>query len=215
MKNKKIFLSEKKLLQKFFTSKNINKFDVIDYFFEDRKKIIIFVPQSHVEKVFKKMCTAGAGVIGNYTHCSFRTIGIGTYMPQKSAKPYAGKKGTLEYTEEIRLELECDKNRLNIVVDAMLDSHPYEEVAYEIYDFTRRTNKTNGVYVHLKKSISNKDLISKINPALKSERILKEKINKIAVFNREFAEEDLVKLKELKIKTSLFQSEKTIKIVKT
>lgn len=215
MKSKKIFLSEKKLLQKLFLNKNIKRIDVLDYFFESRKKIIVFVPELHLEKVFKKMCNAGAGIIGNYTYCSFRTAGTGTYMPGKNAKPSAGTKGKLEFANEIKLELECDKRSLNIVIDAMLDAHPYEETVYEIYDFIKRTNKTNGVYVHLKESISNKDLISKINPLLKTEKILKEKINKIAVFSREFEENDFQKLKELKIKTSLFQSGKNIKIVKT
>lgn len=215
MKNKKILLSEKKLIQKLFSNKNINRIDILDYFFESRKKIIVFVPELHLEKVFKKMCTAGAGIIGNYTHCSFRTTGTGTYMPGSSAKPFAGKRGKLEYANEIKLELECDESSLNIVVDAMLSSHPYEAVAYEIYDFSRRTNMTNGVYIHFKKSISNKDLIAKINPALKTEKIFKERISKIAIFSREFEEEDLEKLKELKIKTSLFQSGKNIKIVKT
>jgi hypothetical protein len=219
MKNKKIFLSEKKILQKIFPDKNISKVDIIDFYFEKRKKIIVFVPENYVEKVFTKMCAAGAGIIGNYTHCSFRTSGTGTYMPQKNAKPFAGKSGKLEYAQEVKLELECDAESLNIVVDALYDSHPYEEIAYEIYDFTKRINKTNGVYVHLKKTINSKDLISKINPAidmsLKSEKIFKDKINKIAVFAREFDEEDFKKLKQLKIKTSLFQSEKNIKIVKT
>lgn len=215
MKNKKVFLSEKKLIQKFFSNKNIKRIDVLDYFYESRKKIILFVPGQHLEKVFKEMCNAGAGIIGNYTNCSFRTSGTGTYMPTKRARPFAGKKGKLEYTNEIKLELECDKSSLNIVVDAMLNSHPYEEVAYEIYDFTKRINKTNGACIHFKKSISNNDLISKINPLLKTEKILNERINKIAVFNREFEEEDIKRLKELKIKTSLFQSGKNIKIVKT
>lgn len=215
MKNKKIFLSEKKLIQKLFPDKNINRIDILDYFFEERKKIIVFIPELHLEKVFKKMCNAGAGIIGNYTNCSFRTAGTGTYMPGNSAKPFAGKRGKLEYANEIKLELECDKSSLNIVVDAMLNSHPYEEVAYEIYDFSRRTNMTNGVYVNFKKSISNKDLISKINPALKTEKIFNGRLSKIAVFIREFEEKDLKELKELKIKTSLFQSGKNIKIVKT
>lgn len=219
MKNKKIFLSEKKILQKFFPDKNISKVEIIDFYFEKRKKLVVFVPESYVEKVFNKMCAAGAGIIGNYTHCSFRTPGTGTYMPQKNAKPFAGKGGKLEYAKEVKLELECGADSLNIVVDALHDSHPYEEIAYEIYDFTKRTNKTNGVYVHLKKNINSKELISKINPSINSSmkpgEIFKGKINKVAVFAREFDKEDLKKLKQLKIKTSLFQSEKNIKIVKT
>ncbi|HEX2786356.1 MAG TPA: hypothetical protein VHP32_00490 [Ignavibacteria bacterium] len=219
MKNKKIFLSEKKILQKIFPDKNISKIEIIDFYFEKRKKIIVFVPENYVEKVFNEMCDAGAGIIGNYTHCSFRTPGTGTYMPQKNAKPFAGKSGKLEYAKEVKLELECGSDSLNIVVDALNDSHPYEEIAYEIYDFTKRTNKTDGVYVHLKKNINSKELISKINPSIdgsmKPGGIFKDKINKVAVFAREFNEEDLKKLKQLKIKTSLFQSEKNIKIVKT
>ena len=98
------------------------------------KKLVVYVPQPDAEKVFEAMARAGAGHIGNYSHCSFRAAGTGTFLPGEGSSPYAGTVGTLERAEEIRLETIVRAKDLRQVVGAMLASHPYEEAAYDVYD---------------------------------------------------------------------------------
>ncbi len=129
----------------------------------NRKKIVTFVPLGSVDKLTFDMASAGAGTIGNYTVCSFRMKGVGTFMPGKSAKPFAGKKGKISFEEEVRLEMECGINDLEGVIDALIKSHPYEEPAYEIYDFQKRTDKKTAFLCELKKKVSLEELIYRLN----------------------------------------------------
>lgn len=98
------------------------------------KKISVFVPGKHVDAVTEAMASAGAGRIGNYDWCSFRAEGLGTYMPNSRARPYQGHSGRLERAVETRLEMTVSAWNLQTVVDAMIAAHPYEEVAYDVYD---------------------------------------------------------------------------------
>ena len=97
------------------------------------KKLVTFVPKSHLEKVAKAMFEAGAGVIGDYSQCSFRLEGQGTFRGSESSNPYLGKAGQLETARETRLEVLVSEDKVNRVVYAMKSAHPYEEVAYDIY----------------------------------------------------------------------------------
>lgn len=96
-------------------------------------KIAVFVPESAVEQVRSAMADAGAGVIGQYTHCSFRTQGIGSFVPLPGAQPYIGSAGSLEEVEECRLEMVCVGSWVSGVIAAMIQAHPYDEIAYDVY----------------------------------------------------------------------------------
>lgn len=128
-----------------------------------RKKVVTFVPLKYVDKLTFDMSSVGAGKIGDYSVCSFRMKGVGTFLPGKSAKPFSGKKGKLAFEEEVRLEMECGNESLESVIDALLKSHPYEEPAYEIYDFSKRTNKHLAVRCDLKKKMTLEELIYRLN----------------------------------------------------
>lgn len=96
-------------------------------------KIAVFVPEEALESVRDAMSAAGAGVIGDYTHCSFRTAGTGTFLPTDEARPHVGTVGRLEETSEYRLEMLVSDTARDSVIAAMLAVHPYEEVAYDVY----------------------------------------------------------------------------------
>ena len=66
----------------------------------NKVKIIVTVPLKNVEEVRNSVCNAGAGVIGNYTHCSMSTKCIGTFKPNDNANPYIGENNKLEFVEE-------------------------------------------------------------------------------------------------------------------
>jgi len=96
-------------------------------------KLVIFVPVSHADIVRGAIGRAGAGQIGNYQFCSFSTRGQGRFLPTVGAKPAIGQVGKLEIVDEERIEVVCDQSRLDEVVLAIKAVHPYEEVAYDVY----------------------------------------------------------------------------------
>ncbi len=100
---------------------------------EDLKKIVVYVPQGYEENVQQAMCDAGAGFIGNYSHCSFAAEGIGTFLPLEGTNPFLGKQNTLERTKEVRLETIVPQSFCSVVLEAMKKAHPYEEPAYDVY----------------------------------------------------------------------------------
>lgn len=99
----------------------------------EKVKIVVFVPEAQVDAVLEAIGNAGAGKIGNYSHCSFSVKGIGRFLPLDGSNPAIGQIGKFEEVIEERLEFVCDKNHLENVIKAMKKTHPYEEVAYDIY----------------------------------------------------------------------------------
>lgn len=101
----------------------------------DNGSVIIetFVPEKDADKVRQAMGEAGAGRIGNYTHCSFSVKGIGRYRPEKGAKPAIGKIGKMEEVAEERITMQCERRLIKKVISAIKKAHPYEEVPIYIY----------------------------------------------------------------------------------
>ncbi|TDF96720.1 Nif3-like dinuclear metal center hexameric protein [Paenibacillus piri] len=97
------------------------------------KKLVVFVPVDHVERVRQALFQAGAGWIGQYSHCSFNMEGTGTFVPEAGSEPFIGNEGRLEQVKEIRLETIVPQSAERRAVQAMLKAHPYEEVAYDLY----------------------------------------------------------------------------------
>lgn len=100
---------------------------------EGYKKIAVYVPQGYEEIVKNAMCNAGAGFIGNYSNSTFQTQGIGTYKPLEGTNPFIGEIGKIEKVEEVKIETVVPQKYLEKVINAMLNVHPYEEVAYDVY----------------------------------------------------------------------------------
>lgn len=97
------------------------------------KKLVVFVPETHHDQVRQALGDAGAGAIGNYSHCTFNTPGVGTFVPQAGTNPFIGEQGKLEQVREVRLETIVSDRSQEQVIRAMLAAHPYEEVAYDLY----------------------------------------------------------------------------------
>jgi dinuclear metal center YbgI/SA1388 family protein len=96
------------------------------------KKLVVFVPQENTEELLEALHKAGAGNIGRYSHCSFRSAGKGRFKPGEEADPHIGQANKLEEVEEERLELIVPANIEQQVLHAMLQAHPYEEVAHYV-----------------------------------------------------------------------------------
>ena len=91
--------------------------------------LVTYVPESHADAVLTAIGDAGAGMIGNYSHCSFTVRGEGRFTPLDGAEPYLGAVGQPELVEEIRVECVVDREKLDAVVLALRAAHPYEEPA--------------------------------------------------------------------------------------
>jgi dinuclear metal center YbgI/SA1388 family protein len=97
------------------------------------RKLVVFVPEGNVDAVAKALAGAGAGVIGDYTECTFRTQGTGTFRGGDDANPYLGEKGLLEEVEEVRIETVVPAHAVDRAIDAATAAHPYEEVTLDVY----------------------------------------------------------------------------------
>ncbi|MBD1382123.1 Nif3-like dinuclear metal center hexameric protein [Metabacillus arenae] len=102
-------------------------------FTEPLKKLVVFVPKEKENVVREAIGNAGAGHIGNYSHCTFKSNGTGTFLPLEESIPYIGNKGSMEFVEEVRLETIFPAFLQKKIIKAMEKAHPYEEVAYDIY----------------------------------------------------------------------------------
>ena len=95
-------------------------------------KLVAFVPHDALDKVSRALFEAGAGRIGNYTSCSFRSAGTGTFFGEEGTNPSVGQSGKLETAEEVRLETVVPISRIEHVIRALRQSHPYEEPAFDL-----------------------------------------------------------------------------------
>lgn len=92
-----------------------------------RLMIVYGVPPEHLDSVLHAMAAAGAGVIGEYTHCSFVNAGTGRFLPSDAANPAYGARGQINQETEVRVETFCDRDKAKAVVQAIRAAHPYEE----------------------------------------------------------------------------------------
>jgi dinuclear metal center YbgI/SA1388 family protein len=97
-------------------------------------KIVTFVPAAEAGKVRDALTAAGAGRIGDYDSATFSTPGEGRFRPGEGADPVIGQVGQLEVVEEVRIEAVMPRVRRTAVVRALLEAHPYEEVAYDVVE---------------------------------------------------------------------------------
>ncbi len=98
-----------------------------------RVKIVTFVPRENADNVRRALGSAGAGVLGEYSFCSFSIVGKGRFLPSNKANPHIGESGVDEVVEEERVEVVCEKSKAKLAIAAMKKAHPYEEVAFDIY----------------------------------------------------------------------------------
>src|SRR6266850_4978257 len=95
-------------------------------------KLVVFVPRDAADKVADALFAAGAGRIGNYTSCSFRSPGTGTFFGEEGTNPAVGQAGQLDRADEVRIETILPILRVEEVIAALKKSHPYEEPAFDL-----------------------------------------------------------------------------------
>ena len=96
-------------------------------------KLAVFVPENDAEKLRNALGAAGAGKLGNYSHCSYSLKGTGRFLPEDAANPYIGTPGKAEEVAEQKVEVVFPAHLKEKVLDAMRKNHPYEEIAFDLY----------------------------------------------------------------------------------
>ena len=97
------------------------------------KKLVTFVPATHLALVQESLFNAGAGNIGNYDSCSYVLEGTGSFRGNENSNPFIGEKGKLSLEKESRLEVIFETIKESQIISTLKQNHPYEEVAYDIY----------------------------------------------------------------------------------
>ncbi len=96
-------------------------------------KLVTYVPNSAFDKVSSAVFEAGAGHIGNYSSCGFSVQGEGSFKASELSNPYVGEKNKLHVENELRFETVFPFYKKSEVISALKGTHPYEEVAYDIF----------------------------------------------------------------------------------
>lgn len=142
-------------------------------------KVVTFCPLKEAEKVRNAIFNAGAGVIGNYDECSFNINGEGTFKANKDAIPYVGEHDKRHTEDEVRIETIFPAHLQSTVVNALIEAHPYEEVAYDIYPIKNKHPKIGaGIIGDLKESLPAEKFLNHLKTNLKTNGIRYTPINK-------------------------------------
>lgn len=96
-------------------------------------KLAFFVPEENLEAVKQALFATGAGRIGDYDHCCWQILGQGQFRPLAGSDPHIGTQGVVETLPEWRVELVCSDELIRDAVTALKQAHPYEEVAYDVW----------------------------------------------------------------------------------
>ncbi len=99
----------------------------------DNDKWIVYVPAGNADAVRQAMFAAGAGHIGDYSHCSWGVTGTGQFLPHENASPTIGSVGSVERVVEDRVEMVAPARLRGHVLTALRTAHPYEEPAFDIF----------------------------------------------------------------------------------
>jgi hypothetical protein len=128
----------------------------------DNYKLVVFVPVDSAAKVAKAVFAAGAGMMGDYSHCGFVVEGQGTFLPLEGARPAVGKKGKFEKVRETRFESIVPAAKLSGCVDAMIKTHPYEMPAFDCFKLHNHTQFGLGRIGELEKPTPVQQIIERI-----------------------------------------------------
>ena len=124
------------------------------------KKLVTYVPQDKAEQVRNALFHAGAGNIGNYSECSFNGDGTGTFKGAENTNPYVGEPGKRHYESEVRIETVYPAAIESKLLMALFLAHPYEEVAYDLYNLTNQHQQVgSGMIGELEEELSEEEFL--------------------------------------------------------
>src|SRR6056297_1117361 len=135
-------------------------------------KLVYFVPVKQAEETRKAIFKAGAGHIGNYDMCSYNLEGKGSFRAGEDTNPFVGNKNEIHYEDEIRIETIFPKHLKHKIINALIEAHPYEEVAYDIYPLENKFERAgSGMIGELKKEIPEIEFLEQVKKIFKAQCI--------------------------------------------
>lgn len=133
------------------------------------RKLVTFIPYEAADKVREAVFSAGAGNIGNYDSCGYNIEGTGSFRGGESSNPYVGKRGEVHYEKEIRFETIFPRWKQDKIITALIGSHPYEEVAYDIYPLENSYEKAGmGMIGELAEPMAETDFLAMLEKRLQT-----------------------------------------------
>ena len=167
------------------------------------KKLTTYVPIAEVENLREKLFKAGAGAIGNYDNCSFNIDGKGSYRGNENSNPTIGEKGKVTFTEETSISVTFDSYLEGKILQALFNTHSYEEVAYEIITLNNSNQKVGmGMIGEFSDTMDEKEFLSFVKKTFKTDcvrhsELLDKPIKKVAVLggSGSFAIKNAIKAK--------------------
>jgi dinuclear metal center YbgI/SA1388 family protein len=166
---------------------NLQNIEVLSHKENTLKKLVTFSPQANAEEIRNALFKAGAGMIGKYSECSYNVEGIGTFKAGEGSEPYVGEIGKRHTENETRIEVIFPSYLQEQVVQSLKKSHPYEEIAFDIYSLNNKHNDIgSGLVGDFMEPVSEQDLLSQLKTAfglsvIRHTVLLHKKITKVAV----------------------------------
>jgi dinuclear metal center YbgI/SA1388 family protein len=146
------------------------------------EKLAVFVPQTHAEELREALFEAGAGSIGNYSGCSFNSIGVGTFTPEAGSNPNIGEAGKKEKVDEVKIEVVFPQWKRRELISAMNANHPYEVVAHDVVALENANHEVGaGMVGDLEKEITMAEFAQLVKTNMKVEVIKTTKFVKSSV----------------------------------
>lgn len=151
------------------------------------KKLTTFVPFEDAEKVRAALFLAGAGSIGNYDHCSFNVLGRGSFKGNEHSNPVIGKKGEVHYEDETQIGVTFESHLKSKILKSLFQSHPYEEVAYEIHTLENSNQHLGmGMVGELENAVDEENFLNQVKTTfhcggIRHSALLDKPIKKVAV----------------------------------
>ncbi len=151
------------------------------------RKLVTFCPVNEAYDVRNALFNVGAGEIGDYASCSFNVDGTGTFKGNENTNPYVGEKNKLHHEQETRIEVIYPNYKEMEVVDALISSHPYEKVAYDIFQLENQYHEFgSGLIGELSIEINELDFLNKLKSifdikVIKHSKLLNKPIKRVAV----------------------------------
>ena len=151
------------------------------------KKLTTYVPEKSADSVREALFDSGAGNIGNYSNCSFNTLGTGTFEGNEASNPVVGERGKTHFEKEIQLNITFSKHLKNEILQTLFKTHPYEEVAYEVTTLENSNQHIGiGMIGEFPEAVSEKELLELLKKTfhcgcVRHSELLGKPIKKVAV----------------------------------
>ncbi len=150
-------------------------------------KLVCFCPDEHAERLRQALFDSGAGHIGNYDNCSYNLKGEGSFRALENTSPFVGEKGKIHFEDETRVETIVPDFKLPSVIKAMIQAHPYEEVAYDVYPLENKSLVSGaGMIGELETETNIEDFLAFVKNVLgtkylKHNRLVGRPVKKVAI----------------------------------